>query len=138
METYDLEQDIKVFYVQAESFPEGIKPAFDKLHSLLKSHTGRNFFGISYPERPGKIIYRAAVEESYNGEAEELSCPTFTIKKGKYIGVYIKDFMKNIPAIGNAFQQLLQDPQIDPAGYCLEIYEGMANVKCLVPLKTDQ
>ena len=62
MEKYYLEQDIKVFYVQAFSFPAGIKPAFDKLHSLIKSPADRRFFGISYPEGPGKIIYKAAVE----------------------------------------------------------------------------
>lgn len=138
METYTLERDIKVIYVQAESFPNGIKPAFDKLHSLLESHTGRNFFGISHPEGHGKITYKAAVEESYNGEGENLGCPTFIIRKGRYIGIYIKDFMKNIPAIGNAFQELLQHPEIDPDGYCLEIYQGMAHVKCLAPLRSEQ
>jgi len=135
MEKYHLEQDIKVFYVEASSFPEGIKPAYEKLHSLIKSPAGRRFFGISYPERPGKIIYKAAVEESYPGEAEGLGCETFIIKKGEYINIYIRDFMKDISAIGKAFSELLKDPQIDPQGYCLEIYEGMNNVRCLVPLK---
>ena len=139
METYTLERDIKVFYTEAGSFPNGIKPAFDKLHSLLQSQAaGRNFFGISYPQEPGKIIYRAAVEENFEGEGETLGCATFIIRKGKYIGIYIKDFMKNITAIGNAFQELIQHPEIDPDGYCLEIYEGMAHVKCLVPLRSGK
>jgi hypothetical protein len=136
MEKHYLDKDIKVFYVRASSFPDGIKPAYEKLHSLIKSPAGRRFFGISYPEGPGKIIYKAAVEESYPGEAEELGCETFVIRKGEYTSIYIKDFMKDVTAIGKAFSQLLNDPGIDPNGYCLEIYEGMDNVQCLVPLKS--
>ena len=134
MEKYYLEQDIKAFYVKASSFPGGIKPAFEKLHSLIKSTVDRRFFGISYPEIPGKIIYKAAVEEMYQGEAEELGCEIFIIKKGEYTSIYIKDFMKDISSIGKAFHELLQDPGIDPKGYCLEVYEGMNNARCLVPL----
>ncbi len=43
--------------------------------------------------------------------------------------------MQNIASIGNVFQQLLMQPKIDPNGYCLEIYEGDNDVRCLVPLK---
>ena len=98
MEKYYLDQDIKVFYVEASSFPEGIKPAYEKLHSLIKSPAGRRFFGISYPEKPGKIIYKAAVEESYPGEAENLGCETFIIKKGEYNSMYMKH-LKELKAI---------------------------------------
>ena len=136
MDKYYLEQDIKVFYVKASSFPDGIKPAFEKLHSLIKSPVDRRFFGISYPEKPGNIIYKAAVEEKYPGEAEEPGCETFIIKKGEYTSIYIKDFMKDISSIGKAFHELLQDPGIDPKGYCLEIYEDKNNVRCLVPLRS--
>ena len=136
MEKYFLEKDITVFYVQADSFPDGIKPAFDKLHSLVRTTSDRKFFGISFPEKPGKIIYRAAVEEIYPGEGKALGCESFIISKGDYISIYIQDFMKDIPSIGKAFEQLLKSPDIDPNGYCLEIYEGMANVRCMVPLKS--
>jgi len=135
METYFLEQDIKTFYVEASSFPEGVKAAFQKLHSLVKSPLTRQFFGISYMEKPGKIIYKAATRETYAGEGAELSCETFIIRKGEYSSIYIKDFMKDISSIGKAFEELLKHPQLDPKGYCLEIYEGMNNVRCLVPLK---
>lgn len=136
MEKYFLDKDIQVFYVQADGFPDGIKPAFDKLHSLVKTTSDRKFLGISYPEKPGKIIYCAAVEENFPGEGKALGCESLTVRKGEYISIYIRDFMKDIPAIGKAFGQLLKYPEIDPKGYCLEIYEGMANVRCMVPLKS--
>jgi len=137
MESIFLEQDIKVFYVKATSFPDGIQAAFQKLHSLIRSPEGRKFFGISYPETPSKIIYKAAVEESYHAEGEELGCETFVIRKGPYISDYIKDFMKDILKIGQSFQELLADQRIDPNGCCVEEYINDKDVRCMVRLKDN-
>ena len=135
MESFFLEQDIKVFYVKATSFPGGVLEAHQKLHSFIKLPAGRKFFGISYPEGLGKIVYKAAVEENYPGEAEELNCPIFVIKNGRYNSIYIPDFHSDIPAIGKAFQKLLNVSGIDPQGCCVEIYEGDKDVRCMVRLK---
>jgi hypothetical protein len=137
MKSIFLEQDIKVFYVTAPSFPDGVQKAYQKLHSLIGSPTGRKFFGISYPEAPSKIIYKAAVEESYPGEGEKLDCETFVIKKGQYISIYIKDFMKDIPKIGQSFQELLAHQGIDPNGCCVEEYVNDKDVRCMVRLKDN-
>jgi hypothetical protein len=137
METFFLERDIKVFYVKASSFPDGVQEAYQKLHLLLVAPAGRRFFGISYPESPGKIIYKAAVEENYTGEGKALGCENFVIKKGKYISIYIKDFMNNIPAIGKAFQELLVDERIDPNGCCVEEYINDKDVRCMIRLKDN-
>ena len=134
MKNYFLEREIKLFYVKANSFPGGILEAHEKLRSLIGFAKNRKVYGISYPEAPGKIIYKAAVEESYAGEAEKLGCPVFIIKKGKYTSIYINDFHSDIPAIGRAFQQLLDDPGIDPKGCCVEMYEGDKDVRCMVRL----
>ena len=137
MDSIFLAQDIKVFYVTATSFPDGIQAAYQKLHSLIGSPVGRRFFGISYPETPSKIIYKAAVEESYPGEGEKLGCETLVIKKGQYISIYIKDFMKDIPKIGQSFQELLADERIDPKGCCVEEYINDKDVRCMVRLKDN-
>ncbi len=137
MESIFLEQDVKVFYVAATSFPDGIQEAYQKLHSLIGSPAGRRFFGISYPETPSKIIYKAAVEERYSGEGEQLGCESFVIKKGHYISIYIKDFMKDIPKIGQSFQELLTDHRIDPNGRCVEEYINDKDVRCMVRLKDN-
>jgi len=113
MEIQTLKDDIKVFYIKAESFPAGIKAAHQKLHSLLPATDGRKFFGISYPERTGSIIYKAAVEESYPGEAEKLGCETFVIKKGDYLSKSLTDWRKDETAIAKTFQKLLSDPRLD-------------------------
>ena len=134
MENYFLEQDIKLFYVKATSFPDGITEAHKKIYSLIGFAKDRKIYGISYPESPGKIIYKAAVEESYSGEAEKLGCPVFIIKEGMYTSIYINDFNSDIPAIGKAIQKLLYDPRIDPKGCCVEMYEGDKDVRCMVRL----
>ena len=137
MESIFLEKDIKVFYVTATSFPDGVMGAHQKLHSLIGSAAGRKFFGISYPETPSKIIYKAAVEESYPSEGEKRGCETFVIKKGQYISIYIKDFMKDVPKIGQSFRELLADKRIDPKGCCVEEYTNDKDVRCMVRLKDN-
>ena len=137
MEIFQINNDIKTFYVTATSFPDGIQAAYQKLHSLIGSPVGRRFFGISYPETPSKIIYKAAVEESHPNEGEELGCETFVIKKGQYTSIYIKDFMKDIPRIGQSFQELLADERIDPYGCCVEEYVNDKDVRCMVRFKDN-
>ncbi|MCI0449837.1 MAG: transcriptional regulator [Chlorobi bacterium] len=101
MEIQNFKDNIKVFYVKADSFPAGIKAAHNKLHSLLPSTVGRRFFGISYPARSGSIIYKAAVEESLPGEAEKYGCETFVIKKGDYLSHTVSNWRKDESAIAN-------------------------------------
>src|SRR5260370_15030098 len=141
METITIENDIKVFYVTAKSFPDGIMDANEKLHSLVPFTPGRKYFGISRPEN-GIIVYKAAVAEVNNGEAEKLNLEELVLEKGKYISLTINDYMKDIQSIGRAFKELLSYPGLDPQGYCVEWYlpAGKAglddkNVRCMIRLK---
>lgn len=133
MEKIKLEKDIKVFYIQADSFPDGIKAAFKKLESMFNKNINRRCFGISRPEN-NKIIYKAAAEELKKGEAEKLNCKTLVIKKGDYICITIKDFINNIEMIGESFSKLCSNPDIDPDSYCVEWYFNDKDVKCMIRL----
>ncbi|NOT94358.1 hypothetical protein [Ferruginibacter sp.] len=135
METTILEKDIKVFYVTATSFPQGIGEATQKLHSLFPFSTERKIFGLSRPENNKEIIYRAAAEEMFEGEAEKLNCKTLIIPKGKYIAILVNDFRKDVMSIDRAFQQLLKHPNLDPQGYCVEHYAtDQEAVTCMIRL----
>lgn len=134
MEKYKIEQDIKLFYVQADSFPLGIGGAFKKLNELIGHNKSRHLYGISFPDGAGSIVYRAAVEEMSPGEAEKAGCPIFLVRKGYYISAYLSDWKKDESIISHTFQELLRDPDIDKQGYCLEIYPNEKDVQCLVPL----
>ncbi len=134
METIIIDNDIKVFYVTATSFPDGVMDAHKKLRAIVPFSTKRRYFGISQPENE-TIIYKAAAEEIIPGEAEQYGCDTLILKKGKYISETIFDFMTNIPAIGNAFKQMLTHPDIAPNGYCVELYPNDKDIKCMVRLE---
>lgn len=130
MENYTLKEDINIVCVTAASFPDGILPAFQKLHQLIPGE--RKTYGISRPGKDHKIIYKAGAEELSVGEAEKLHLEKFVLKKGNYISIDIPDFMQNVPAIGKAFEQLLADPRIDTEGACVEWYFNENDVKCMV------
>ena len=132
METIQIDKDIRVLYITAISFPDGVMAAHQQLHALLPNATQRRLFGLSRPENGGQIIYKAAAEELHPGEAEELKCDSMIIKKGNYACITINNYMKDIPAINNAFQQLTALPDIDPQGYCVEWYLNDKDVKCMV------
>ncbi len=129
-----IENDIIVCCIRAESFPGGVLAAHQQLHRLIPQKPGRNYYGISYPDVNRKILYKAAVNMLNYDEPDKLNCETDVIRKGKYYGTVLTDFMQNIPAIGNTFEQLLKHPDLDPDGYCLEIYINNTDVQLLVKL----
>jgi hypothetical protein len=134
MEKYYIDKDVKVFYVTATSFPEGVGGAFQKLLSFLPKPNERVLYGISSLNEKGEIIYKAAVEESFQGEGEQNGCETYVIKKGEYSSELLLDWRKDESIIGRTFQRLLKHPDLNKNGYCLEIYSNEKDVRCLVPL----
>ena len=134
MKTYILNQNIKVFCVAAKSFPDGILQAHQTLHALVEFNPKRKYFGLSRPEN-GKIVYRAAAEELEMGELSRNGLEEFILTKGSYIYILVKEFMKNIPAIGKAFEKLTADLRIDPEGICVEWYLNESNCQCMVRMK---
>lgn len=136
MDTIVFEKDISACCVAASSFPNGVLAAFQTLHGKLDRKDERQHFGISHGLPDGGIHYLAAATELSPDEAEALGLDRFTIQKGAYLGLTIQDYMKDLGEIGRAFHQLLQTPDLDPEGYCLEIYEGK-DVQCLIKLKNE-
>ena len=133
MEKYELVKDINVFYLPADSFPEGIKPAFERLENLVDPANKRTVFGLSWPDNNGKLMYKAAYEERYPGEGKKYGLNSLVIKKGSYISELLSSFASDLSQIGNTFQRLLEQPDIDPNGFCVEWYKG-ADVFCIVRL----
>ncbi|KQR65304.1 hypothetical protein [Pedobacter sp. Leaf176] len=134
METFYLDKDIKVMCVTASSFPDGVNTAHKKLHDVLAFDEKRRCFGISSPNGRS-IIYKAAAEELNPGESGIFGFETFVIKQGHFASEYIVDFMSQIPSVGKTFEKLLFIADIDPDGYCLEMYIGNKDIRCMVPLK---
>ena len=135
MNIYNLEKDIHVFCKTAESFPDGISEAHQSLYRLASFSPQRKYFGLSWMDRNGNIIYKAAAEELTPGELNKHQLEPFTLRKGDYIYIDVKNFMQNIPSIGQAFDQLKSDGRIDPEGVALEWYFNEADVRCMIRLK---
>ena len=140
MENFKLKKDINLFCVKADSFPDGIKAAHQKLVSIAKRIGNRNYFGVSYLY-DDEILYMAAAEINSDKETIPPACETYTLKKGNYISIYISDFAKDPSQIGKAFKTLLAEPEIDENGCCAECYfpEGAdgtnaKDVRCMVRL----
>jgi len=135
MDSFTFQEDIKTFCITADSFPEGIRDAHNRLHQLLPPNERRNFYGVSWSTENGTIIYKAAAEILDSDVAQSLSdLETFTIKNGPYNSFYIVDYRNNPDSIKQSFELLLKQHEVDPEGYCLEWYINENDVKCMVPL----
>lgn len=134
MEEYHLNEDIKVICSTAESFPNGILAAYQKLNAQF-SLEQRRYFGISWANEKGEIIYKATVEEIKAGEAEKFGFETFIIKKGTFISELVPGFVKDVSLIRKTFEKLLNQSNIDPNGYCLEMYINESDVRLMVGIK---
>ena len=128
-------EDILVYCVTATSFPDGVLQAHQALHALVPFNTERKYFGLSWPDKNGDIIYKAAAQELNEGELSGHQLETKTIIKGEYLYIDVPDYMKDIPAIGAAFQQLIHDDRIAPDGFCIEWYLTQTLCRCMVKIK---
>jgi hypothetical protein len=134
MKILHLDHDIPTFCVTAESFPHEINKAFGRLIEKLPSEKGRTFFGIAFQSDAGGMIYKAAVQENYPGEARHIGCEVYTIKKGAYIVETVKNWKSDITSIGKTFQKL-GDARPDTTFPCVEWYNG-ADVICMVRIES--
>lgn len=134
MNTINFDNDITIMYVQAATFPDGVMPAYEALHSKLPFSPDRKFLSVSRPEGNGEISYKAGAEILDNEEADKHGLPTLTLKKGGYVMITIENFMTDVSSVGRAFEELMQNPDIDPEGYCVEWYFNETDVHCMIRL----
>lgn len=135
METYSIEKDIITICLTADSFPEGVEAAHSRLHNILPFLEQRTVYGISYSDGKGGIIYKAVAGQLQEGEAEAYGLETFVIRKGQYMSELLLNFGEDMGRVNSTFQKLLALPELDPKGYCLELYLNDKDMRCMVPLK---
>jgi hypothetical protein len=133
MEILELKKDMKVFCVQAESFPNEIKTAFSTLINILPTIENRTFFGISYQGKNHEMIYNAAVLEAYEGEGKKYGCETYVIKKGQYLSEMLTNWKQDETSIGQTFKRMSEERN-DVMFPCVEWYQG-EDVMCMVRLE---
>jgi predicted transcriptional regulator YdeE len=134
MHTIQIANNINVFCVKATSFPAGIMEAFEKLHSLNPTANDQPFYGISYFDENGNIVYKAATAERFAGEGESHGLETFVITQGTYLAHEIKDFRSAPSAIGDTFRAMLADDRTDKSLPCIEWYNNTSDLICMMKL----
>lgn len=136
METYTLNSDIEVMFLTAKKFPDDVPATYTLLEQKITDKSPRNYYGFSHPNKDGIIMYKACAQILNTNEPHTYQLETMTIKAGNYACIFIKNHFENEKNIPNAFDKLLKHPQLDPHGFCLEIYKNFTDpdVTCLVPL----
>jgi len=137
MDIIEQPADITVVCLTAESFPEGVLAAHQKLHATVPANGQRRYFGISRPEE-GTIIYHAAAELLPGDDASAFLLPSIILRKGRYHRSTIHNYMQRIGEIGAAFGAMLQQDNIDPHGYCVEWYVDDKVLQCMVRIREGQ
>lgn len=112
-------------------FPKASKMHFKNYIAYILRKMARKYYGISYPDGKGSLIYKAAVE-LFDGETTDLE--VFTIEHGPYISEIVHNFMQDIPAIANTFHELVKHPELKDHGYCVEYYYNDKDVRCMSQL----
>jgi predicted transcriptional regulator YdeE len=134
MDTQIVDKDIKVLAIEVKAFPQGIQEAFDKLNDLVGGDQwSRNVFGISHGSRDG-VVYYAAISQNFDGEAEELNCEELVVPAGIYAVKRINNWREQLQNIGNAFCELMQEPDFDQVTPCIEWYQNPDQMLCMVKL----
>ncbi len=135
MEKYNLSNDVKVFGIQVKTFPSGVAEAF---HDLIKK-TGdesRSYYGIS-EFKDGKMVYYAAAEEKFTGEAEKYEYERFSIEKGDYLATTLDDWKNKTNCIKDIFSEIIKDPAVNKTKPAIEWYKDENEMMCLVKMKED-
>ncbi len=134
MEKYTLTEDLKVFGIQVDKFPTGIGEAFDKLVKMIPEGFKRSYYGIAEMMNKG-MIYRATAEEKQEGEAEKYGCENYTIEKGEYLTVTLRDWQSKTNTINSIFHNMIQDDKVDRTKPSIEWYKNEHEMLCMLKLK---
>jgi hypothetical protein len=132
MEKYVIKDNIKVIGFEVKNFPEGIGEAFEALANLLSGTFDRSFYGIRHMDENGIQIYRASAEEVNENEAEIYQCERYSIEKGEYLCVTLKDWRQHPDAIKEVFYHMTDDELLDTDKPCIEWYKNDEEMLCMM------
>lgn len=132
MEKYRIPEDIKTFGIQVKTFPNGIGETFDKLSKELEKSTNRAWYGISWMDGKGKVVYYANSAELFPGEAERYGYETLVIEKGEYYSESLRNWRSNLDCIKDVFHDMMESGKTDNSKPCIEWYKSDDEMLCLI------
>ena len=132
MEKYKIAEDFKTFGVRVKTFPTGIGEAFDKLNKELEKGMNRAWYGISWMDDKGNVIYYANSAELFPGEADKYEYETLVIEKGDYYSEGVKNWRSNLECIKDVFHDMMESGKTDSRKPCIEWYKSDDEMLCLI------
>ena len=130
MELYKQSEDIGVIGIHINTFPVGIKEAFD---SLMKTFgVGRNYYGISWMDERNSVQYYAMVKEAFPGEGENHRYERLTIEKGEYKTETVYNWLNKTDCIKDVFHDLMANNKPNKNHPCIEWYQSDEEMLCMV------
>ena len=129
----ELNQPVEVFFVQADSFPQGISASFNKLNELLGKKYDHHIYGITLCNSD-KLVYYACAKENFEGEAALLGLPTFIIPNGRYLQTTLNNWPENLGKIPEIFDHLMAQSNAKKQSLCVEDYITEDTMLALVQL----
>lgn len=130
MEIYTQQDDLILFGTQVKTFPVGIMEAFDSLMKVVGNE--RAYYGISWFDEDGNIIYYAMAPEMIAGEAKQYHYETLTLLKGNYLTETVEDWRSKTDSIKDVFQRLMADVRPNKKNLCIEWYQSDNKMLCMV------
>ena len=138
MNPYHLQEDVQLMCTTVTTFPNGITEAFKSLQHLLTDEQDRPFYGISYFNEEGNIVYKAAATTTSEEEAKRYGLEYFVIPKGRYISETLVNWMDQLPNIGNTFSAMMKDERADSSFPCIEWYKSDIEMMCMMRTKQQE
>lgn len=134
MDTYQINNNIRVFGRRVETFPNGIGEAFDELLKKIPGGFNRSYYGIAYMENNNPFYFATAIEMD-DGEAEKYGYQKFSIQKGKYITVTVTGWQEKTNTIKDVFAEMMKDGRYDSSTPCIEWYKNGNEMLCMLKTK---
>ena len=124
---YHLDKELVVYVKKAESFPMGVKAAFQYMHGLVPYDPQRMYLGLSKVIEDG-MDYWAGSPELHEGEFQKHNLETILLPTGTYAYFVIDGYMEKLDQIGPVFEKLLKEINGDPNAIGIEWYVSMTEL----------
>jgi hypothetical protein len=130
MEKYALLSDLVVFGIEVKTFPEGIGASFNQLSNIHGND--RNYYGISWFDKNGRIKYYAMTPELFTNELQQPSYETLTLRHGNYLTRTIFDWQSKTSTMKEVFHELMKDSRPGKDHPCIEWDKSDTEMVCMI------
>ena len=136
MKTRILEEPIELLCIRAKTFPEGIMEAFQEIKNRFGDQAGKECFGFTMQGESG-LIYWAAIRRSAVTLSEQEGLELLTIEPGTYATQSIDHWQSKIELIGQTFEKLFSNEEVDPKSPGIEWYQNENELVCMAKMRNQ-